>query len=303
MRSRQRILWFVSVILAAGLMLVIWVNAQQLGKGEAELVIPATPAGYLKDQLPYSLEQVESVTIRSLNNEKVIIVPEDREYTLLQNLNWLDLSAARAEDHMQSEASIMVRMQLPEGAYEIPYDIESNTYQLGDDRFYADKQVYGYMNRLLRPETELALIDRISAQAYGELVQNTAAVDESFGYDTDRFEMDGKDIHGWREQLEETADYSVLARYYSPELNQMEEIRYFRESGIGLSDDLVFLKDTVETRDGIKVGLSKEEVLARLGQANLELDSQWSYKSGDYLKFHLYFADNRIAFIRLTMPL
>lgn len=285
-----------------GLIMAIWAIYQNIEQDD-NLVTPATFTGYLKDQLPYDSEKIQSILIHSGSNKEEIIVPEDREYILNQNLNWLDLSLARADPHILSAAMIMIHIQLPDGEYIIPYDIESNTYQLGDVRFYADDKVYGYMQGLFRPESELALIDRVSAQGYHEALENGPVIDESFVYDADRFELAGKDIHGWRDYLKEAGDCTYIESYYSSDLAQVEDIRYFPATGILAGDDLVFLKDTVETKDGIKVGLPKEEVRARLGKANLELDSDWSYKSGDSLKFHLYFADNKVVFIRLSLPL
>ncbi|AOZ93666.1 hypothetical protein [Paenibacillus crassostreae] len=61
----------------------------------------------------------------------------------------------------------------------------------------------------------------------------------------------------------------VIANYYSSHLEKVDDIRYFEESGILVSDAIVFLKDMEETKDGIKVVLSKEEVLSRLGKGNL----------------------------------
>ncbi|MCM3630698.1 hypothetical protein M3194_25525 [Paenibacillus glycanilyticus] len=52
---------------------------------------------------------------------------------------------------------------------------------------------------------------------------------------------------------------------------------------------IVFMDGNYATPDGLTVGMTKEDVLQKLGKPNLELESKWSYKIGGYLKFHSLF--------------
>lgn len=269
-------------------------------------------SGKLGEQLPFSTEHVQSITIKLRMKEQRMIgettsteltVPQSRAYLFLQNLHWTDLEKAIAHEPSPTDSGVVIRLHTQDGVYAIPYDVDSNTYELGDDRYYADNGVAQLMHSLLRPESPLATMERLSARASQEMEQSEATVDESFGYGRERFDVAGKDFNGWFAAIGQDNAYRTIVRYYDSIIEEVAEIRYDQETGImATQGEIVFLNDTVKTVNGIKVGLTKDQVTGLLGKANLELDSKWSYKLGDYLKFHLYFENGRVACISLTMP-
>lgn len=323
-KSRRQKIWFVSAASVVSIIIVVLVLQNQdqilpistpttttdqidqikdMEPNQDIQVRPKELTGQLGDQLPFNTEKIESITIQSGSDGQESVVPKESEYVIRQNLYWLNMSQARAVN-VSANDSIMIRVHMADGVYSIPYDVDSNTYQIGDARFYGDSQVIQFMHGLFRPESKLSLLERISVQAIREADENEAGVDESFIYDGGRFNINGKDVNGWMKQMHEDKGYTSVIHYYDHVIERIDEVRYYEESGILTSGDaIVFMKDTVETTDGIKVGLSKEEVVSLLGKANLELDSEWSYKIGDYLKFHLYFEDNKIIYMRLNLPL
>jgi hypothetical protein len=85
----------------------------------------------------------------------------------------------------------------------------------------------------------------------------------------------------------------------------LDKISYTSIYGEGIiqSDLLItFSSPDFSTKDGIKVGLTKEQVLKKLGKPNLMLKSEWSYLVGDYLKFKLLFDHNKVKFMSLRIP-
>ena len=83
----------------------------------------------------------------------------------------------------------------------------------------------------------------------------------------------------------------------------MDSIRQYEPGITALNQTILFEDPKYETKDGIRVGLTEAEVIAKLGEPNKKSDTKWSYKDGDYSKFHLYFEDGKVLYIVITMPL
>ena len=114
--------------------------------------------------------------------------------------------------------------------------------------------------------------------------------------------MSGKDYAAWETELKNLPLVSE-EKYYNYFTDKMDSIRQY-ESGItALNLAILFEDPKYETKDGIRVGLTEAEVIAKLGEPNKKSDTKWSYKDGDYSKFHLYFEDGKVLYIVITMPL
>ncbi|GGD54040.1 hypothetical protein [Paenibacillus nasutitermitis] len=259
--------------------------------------------GELRDQLPFDTEKIESISLLPGSSGQEITVPADRVYVFPQNLYNENLSLAKADVQVSGDQDVLIRIHMADAVYAIPYDVDSNTYKLGNARFYADDQVMLLMHGLFRPESALALVDRIMAQASKEMNENDTNIDESFLYERERFDIAGKDYNAWADITANDDSYSYSIPYYDFVAEKMGSVREFTDKGlIVLQGNLVFLKDTVGTTDGIKVGMTKDQVMTILGKPNLKLNTRWSYKLGDYLKFHLYLENDQVVFMSLTMP-
>ena len=121
-------------------------------------------------------------------------------------------------------------------------------------------------------------------------------------YEFERFNINNLDYHGWYKLVVEHPDTEQIGLEFNIAVNNFSPLLYNAQLDILFSDALYYFSDQFETIDGIKVGLSKDEVLKQLGQPNYETSVRWSYFIGDYLKFHLYFVDNHIEVISLTLP-
>lgn len=255
----------------------------------------------LQDEPAYDEAQVQSITIQQGNNNYV--VPKTREYVILQSLYWLDLSIAKATEQAINKGDVLIYINGGDHIFAIPYDLGSNTFRLGENSYYATEQVARLMAGLFSPESELARIDTIFTIAEEEHAATSNRVDESFRYDLEQLKVQGMDFHQWKRYLAKDSSGEAIAHYFDDGSDTVSVIQYFEHKAIVFEREIVLIDDSVETKDGIKIGLSKEEVLDSLGKANLETETHWSYLIGDYLKFHLYFDNNKVAYIKLTLPL
>lgn len=256
----------------------------------------------LQDDPSYDPEKVESITVQYGSNEPYT-VPKNREYVILQSLYLLDLIVAKAEDQTISADNVMIHINSTDRKVAIPYDINNNTFQLGDLLYYATDEVAKLMYGQYKQESELANIDRIYAIAAEESTESGVRVDESFRYDFDQLTIDGMDFNAWKQHLSNNSNYVNVANYYDSGTYKVSSIQYYEDIAVVSEREVLFISDSVTTKDGIKIGLSKEEVMTTLGKPNLENESEWSYLIGDYLKFHLYFENNKVVLISLTLPL
>ena len=270
-------------------------------------IVPQPPAetvpltGKLKDQLQFSTESEMTISVHDAQSGKDFEIPADREYVILQSLNGTDLTAAKAPEAASSEASVFLRFSVDGKIYQIPYRLETNTIEWKGQSFYVDDGIMLLMNGLLLPETKLAKIDRVFEQAHKER-ENGQVIEHEKLYDWERLLIGRKDYAAWETELKNLPLVSEK-KYYNYVTDKMDSIRQY-ESGItALNLAFLFEDPKYETKDGIRVGLTEAEVIAKLGEPNKKSDTKWSYKDGDYSKFHLYFEDGKVLYIVITMPL
>ncbi|RUT29655.1 hypothetical protein EJP77_14910 [Paenibacillus zeisoli] len=267
-------------------------------------VKPDKPSGQLGEQLPFTAEMVESITVKPSGKSTEIAVPKSRYTVITNGLYWEDLSIAKAENDTPDDKQVQIRIHTSKGVYSVPYSLDSNTYQLGSARYYADDQMLRLMSGLLEPDSDLAKVERLSAAAQEEVDRGEMKRNDNLTYKAERLNVDGKDTNGWLSQLGlQSKSYTFAKRYYNSLTQRVSNVLYYKETGIIASaSEVIFLDSKFQTPDGIKVGLTKQQVQSKLGKPNMETDSSWDYRVGDSLKFHLYFENNEVIFISLTMP-
>lgn len=265
---------------------------------EAIIVAPSKQEGYLKDALPFSTEEIRHVWVSGT------MIPANRIYVILQSLNWLELTKAASENKSVSAGAI-IQLQTADAIYEIPYDVNTNEFLLGDRRYYADDQVMLLMHGILLPDSKLAQLDKAFEQARLEMESHKGGIDESFSYSGERLTVADKSYSEWEQLLlvRSSSKPTVLGHYYDDAVQQKGDITEYSDGIMKLNRSIVFMDGNYATPDGLSVGMTKEQVLEKLGEPNLRLDSKWSYKIGDYLKFHLYFDNNKMKYIELSQPL
>lgn len=262
-----------------------------------------TAFGVLKDALPFDVEQIRNVSLYDELEDKRIDIPREREYVVIQNLAWISLDAAKAESS-DAGRTVTLRVEAVDGIYTIPYNIEQNTVDLGNGSYYADDMLLLLVKGLAEPDTRLAEADRILEQARVELSEeNSGKRDDSFSLDADRLLVGGKDFDEWQSQLLLFSQMQPF-RFYD---SVTEKVKTMGEYGgvdnlISLNSRLLFASDQYKTKDGVGVGLTKQEVLSKLGKPNLETETEWGYRTGDYIRFYLYFDAGVVKYMSITMP-
>lgn len=259
--------------------------------------------GKLKDQLQFSTESEMTISVHDAQNGKDFEIPADREYVILQGLNGTDLTAAKAPEATSSgsEERVFLRFSVDGKIYQIPYRQKTNTIEWKGQSFYVDDGIMLLMHGLLLPETKLTKIDRVFEQTRKEQA-NGQVIEHEKLYDGERLQIDGKDYAAWVEELKSLPLVSEK-KYYNYFTEKMDSIRQYEPGITALNLAILFEDPKYGTKDGIRVGLTEAEVIGKLGEPNKKLDIKWSYKDGDYAKFHLYFEDGKVLYIVITMPL
>ncbi|XEC93804.1 hypothetical protein AB6A23_20985 [Paenibacillus tarimensis] len=258
--------------------------------------------GKLMDRLPFKEEEIQALSVYNAASGQEIEIPEARNFIWLQNLSWMDLEAAEASEAVDpAEPESALRFHLEDARYDLPYDMASNTIEWGGERFYAGEGVLLLMSGVLQPGTPLAELDRIQERAYMEKLQQSAESTEDV-YDWRRLLVDGKDFNAWESELSKS-EHAAEIKTYDYILEKAGSVKMYEQGILFFNLSIVFTNERFETADGIRVGLTPEQVIGRLGKPNTETETQWSYIVGDYHTFHLYFDQGAVKYMELTMPL
>lgn len=253
------------------------------------------------NSLPFPIEeQVNSIDVRVSEENETLNISKTREYVIIQNLASLDPSEAAA-DAPASGQKATLRINLDTLSYEVTYYIDSNTFEVDGKRYYADDQTSLLMHSILQPESVLGQVAFVLEAAELEFAQNPG-VSEGIQTDSEALEIDNKDYIAWQNQLRKSKPEHET-RYYNYVENQTKTIAIYKVGIVELNRHILFMNDSVQTKDDIRVGSSRGEVLEKLGEPNVKLETQWSYMIGDYLKFHLYFDNDKVKYLVLRMPL
>lgn len=254
---------------------------------------------YLLDHLPFKEEEVGSISV--IHSGVKIEVPTERQYVVLQSLRFTDMQAAVTEESPLSEQIILQFNLTNQRVMEVPYNIDNNAFEAAGKAYYADDQVLLLMHGLIRPESELGIYNTFEERARLEIEQ-LEGLSEPQGIEQEQIAVDGLIFIDWEERLKtETADWEIS--YYDHATGEVREARKFKNGIVQLNNKIIFSDGSHETPGGVKVGLTTAEVTKKLDADARKLPSKWSYRSGDYFRFHLHFADSKVKYMVLTQPL
>ncbi|MFD3261828.1 hypothetical protein ACE3MQ_24830 [Paenibacillus lentus] len=268
------------------------VPLEQDQQGEAD-------SPYLLDHLPFKEEEVNSIS--AIHSGTKIEIPSERQYVVLQSLRFTDMQAAVTEAASSSEQVILQFNLANQRVIEVPYNLENNAYEADGKAYYADDQVLLLMHGLMNPDSELGLFDALEEKARLEMEQ-LAEAGEPGGIEQEQLAVDGLIYMDWEERLQtEEADWELP--YYDHAIGEIRKARKFQDGILQLNNKIVFSDSSHETPGAVKVGLTMAEVTKKLDADARKLPSKWSYKSGDYFRFHLYFDDSKVKYMVLSQPL
>lgn len=254
---------------------------------------------YLLDHLPFKEEEVGSISV--IHSGIKTEIPTERHYVVLQSLRFTDMQAAVTETASSSEQIILQFNLTNQRVIEVPYRLDNNAFEAAGKAYYADDQMLLMMHGLLRPESELGVYDTFEERARLEMEQ-LEELSEPQGIEREQIAVDGFIYIDWEERLRmETADWEIP--YYDHATGEVREARKFKGGIIQLNNRIIFNDSSHETPDGVKVGLTAAEVTNKLKADARKLPSKWSYRSGDYLRFHLHFDSSKVKYMVLSQPL
>lgn len=283
-------------------------------RGDQAAEMPADPADsavkqpdaaespYLLDHLPFKEEDVTAVTAKSDSGS--VQVPAERQAALLQSLRLTDMQGAAVKESPEAERKpVVLQFALKNSSYELTYDLALNAFQYDGHAYYADDQVLLLMQGLFRENGQLASLDALLEQARVEQEQAGAA--EPQALEATRAEVDGLDFDGWERRLAEEPAENVLWEkpFYDDSAGRVKQARLYKDGVLALNRIIVFTAADHQTADGVKAGIGEDDVMDKLGPQALKLASRWSYKVGDYYRFHVYFQDRKVKYVVLSQPL
>lgn len=253
---------------------------------------------YLLEQLPWNEADVESIVVK-WDGQEYNLSSSDVQ-TLLNSLRWIDTMAAKSKATPSSQpATIQIQLQQDQ-SFDLPYNVEINAYEVNDTWYHASDQALLLMERLLRHDDRLALFDELSLQAKQEEEKSLRA--ETEGEHAEDVNIDGLDYSGWEQKLA-TEQSLWKIPFYDNDTGKIYEAIKSNDDVVKLYGQIIFTSDAHQSKDGVKVGLTKDQVDRILGSGVSKLPSKWSYKVGDYYRFHIYFKNDRAEFLVLSAPL
>ena len=259
---------------------------------------------YLLERQSWKENDVEAIIIK-WEGKKASLSQYDTQI-IFDALRWTDTTMAEAKVATAPSATSSaqdVQLQFDVGAKEpivLPYDVGLNAYAVDNKWYYANDQVLLLMNRVMKRDTKLALFDRLKQEAMIE--EQQAVTDEADQMQAKQLQIDGLDFKGWQQKLtQDTALWKIP--FYDNDTAQVSEVAKSADEIVMLPGQIVFMDRSHQTKNGIKIGMSKNEVQRILDVKALKLPTRWSYKVGDYYTFHLYFEQDKVVFLVLTRPL
>lgn len=253
---------------------------------------------YLLEQQPWKEGEVQAISIK-IGGEQTLLSKYEKEI-LLDALRWTDTTVAKTDVAPSSKgAQLQIKVGTKQSVV-IPYDINVNAYEIEGRWYYANHYVFLLMNRVLGQDKKLALFDELQQQA--TLEEQQAVTDEVEEVQDGKVQIGGLDYRSWQQKLmKETSRWKIP--FYDNGTAQISEVINIADEVVMLPGQIVFMDPSYQTKDGIKLGMSKKEVQRIFGAKALKLPSRWSYKVGDYYVFHIYFEQDKVAFLVLTSPL
>ncbi len=259
--------------------------------------------GKVKDQQPFGNQSIRKISIfvNTSKGEETFSVAPETYNIIVQALYSVDLSDAKAHiPEPSKDGTVFIRFHTDDTVYSVPYDLNTNTYMLSGQRYYATYNTMAYLNLFCRPETTLAMLGKMRAMDVGT-DEMPYVSDQSVQYDVKRLKVQGNNFEEWSNQIEGNNEYKELVNFYSIRSDKIKTILVNEHSGILFTGASVFFtKDGVKTADGITIGTSTYEVMSRLGVPNLILQNKWSYQVDKERQLHLYFKEEKVMYMTLT---
>ncbi|KGG79817.1 hypothetical protein Y919_09715 [Caloranaerobacter azorensis H53214] len=257
----------------------------------------------LEEIFPFEYEDIVDITFyREKEKLPMDIDIEDLKQKTLQSLYWLGDNARADIDFKEllDLEPIYIVFKLKDRTISYVYFYEKNVILMNGEAFHPGKYLYLVLNQILEPNSIIAKISR--ALEYKEDVENE---NYKSNYDSiyhfSRLEVNGKDFVQWEKELTKLNKIKSIPFYSMSE--EIDFIEVYKEGIVKFDLSIVFTNDKYKTKDGITVGLTKDEVISKLGKPNSIRGNKWGYLIGDYIRFYIIFEGNKVKYLMETMPL
>ncbi|MBJ6361613.1 hypothetical protein ACFOQM_09970 [Paenibacillus sp. GCM10012307] len=260
-------------------------------------------AVYLLDKLPFTQEEVQKIFVQAMNSDQAVEVPDARNYVILQNLAWLNMedAAAEAATSTDDKEEARLRFQVKNGTYEYLYNLKRNTIEADGKDYYADDQVYLLVNELLKPDSELGGLETLLEKSRLEMERQDSSLRELPKYAAKQLIVGDNNYQQWSSYLKGEEPEAKIP-FYSDGTGQVQYLKQYNQGIYELHSMIIFKGDQHQTPDGVHTGMSRQQVLDKLGKPNLETATLWGYLTNDYLALFFYFTGDELAFMALPMP-
>lgn len=270
-----------------------------------DLEVPlSSDQGRIKDQTPFTNQSIPkiSILIHTNEGEKTFSTPPENKNMILEAFGSINLSTAKANIPDPSEDGVIyIRFHADGAVYSAAYDLNSNTYTLGGQRYFATYNTIVYMNLFCRPGSILAALGEMRIIDMEREDKRGDVVNQSDQYDLNELKVQNLNFAEWYDHIKGDPNYNKQIRYYSIQEDKIETIRMDEGLGIlftGLS--VYFTKNEVETAHGISIGSSSNDVISRLGAPNRMSPAKWSYQVDEEQYLHLYMKKKKVQYISLS---
>lgn len=270
-----------------------------------DLAVPLTSdQGRIKDQISFAIHSIRktSILIHTNEGEKTFSTPPQNNSMILEAFGSINLSTAKADiPEPSNEEIIYIRFHAEDVVYSVAYDLNSNTYLLGGQRYYAAYNTIVYMNLFCRPSTILATLGEMRMADMETEDPSEYVLNKSAHYKANELKVQNQNFAEWDDQIKGDPKYIQKMHFYSIWEDKIKTILVDEKNGVlftGLS--VFFTNSEVETADGISIGSSTYDVVSRLGEPSKMTKSRWSYQVDEKHYLHLYIKDKRVQYMSLS---
>lgn len=268
-----------------------------IAKMETENSVPDRDRDYMKKILPFKQEDIVDVAFyRGKEKTPLNINVKNSMQMTFQSLYWLQDNAKTDIDFTEllDLEPIYIVFKLKDKIIKYAYFYEENIIVINGEAFYPGVYLYLTFNQILEPNSIIAKISK------SLVYEDIKRVNDSI-YHFSRLEVNGKDYVQWEKELTKLTKVKAIPYYGMNE--QIDFIEVYKEGIVKFDLKIVFTNDTYKTKDGITIGLTKDEVENKLGKPNSIAGNIWSYRRGDYLRFHIIFEGDKVKYLMETIPL
>jgi len=271
--------------------------------------MPSVTASF---RLPFALDVGEDavVYVQKVGSTEVFELTSDQTVIALQTLRLTDPASSAGWSWLEEEPTgslALMVIKSGEDAYETSFYYEENVLSSSTDGPTGTGYLYAYdtqlsllLHELFEPETAMGKVGALYSTLSVELMTSEGVQTEQ-SVERDRLTINGKDYLDWEKELS-GAEPLTESAFIGFE-GELEAMALYEDGVLKLNLAYAFTEPGFTTPDGIEVGTTREEALAKLGNPNLNLPNVWGYLMGDYVRFYLYFVDDKVAAILLTLPL